>query len=258
MEVYGPLEVQPITNQSIQTAFIQFCQEERFKTYVHNAIDNELFWRGILQRYQLDSQVESKMNSYKTALKQDIKDSVNIDVNNKLQNYTHNSLPGNITKELQNQVPLFLSNNHQMQNILGSHILQLQNELSSVSRQILDKITNEEKYQTVTASHLNSMSMRYNESVEKQLSENTMKFDKQIILSNDLIDTTLKRIASNADTAMEKVNNFNTTISTLTTKIGILEMKLEKVKNQYTAKDYLLIVWGTGMTAFCTYLFWKK
>src|SRR5580704_10151818 len=93
------------TQSNIHPILIQFCQEENFKKYVRNAINDELFWRNIFQQFQLDSEVESKVKKHTSTFKEEIRN----EVREKLLDYTQN-LSGQIARELNNQVPTFLNN----------------------------------------------------------------------------------------------------------------------------------------------------
>jgi len=244
-----------------QTILINFCREENFKKYVREAINSELFWREMLQRYQLDSHIESKVKSTVPDLVKnqtsDLKSSIQKSVNEKLDTYSK-SLSGNIALELNNQVPAYLNNNYRMGQILDSHTQQLNNTLYESAKQTLDKLTNEEKYQVVTASHLNNMSIRYNTAIDNQLQQNTMKFDNQFLSYTNNINTAIQTVNNKTEQSLTQFNNFNSTAKTLTDKINQLEKELVSMKFANTIKDCFLGLCGTGLLGFCFWIYFKK
>lgn len=258
--------IQTINKSDIQTIFTNFCREENFKTYVREAINSEFFWRDILHTYQLDSHIESKVKNtvpdlvknQTSNLKNTIKESVDKFVTEKLEAYTKSQLPGNLAIELNNQIPLYLNNNHHMRQILDSHIQQLTFTLYSSAKETLDKLTNEEKYQSITTSHINNMTIRNSIALDAQLQQNSIKFADQVSSYDDQINSTISTIIRRAEQSMYRFDEFNSTVTTLKNRIDTLEHKIIEINHASTINNWVYGLFGTGLAGFCLYVNFNK
>jgi len=173
-------------------------------------------------------------------------------------------LPTNVTQELNqqlpnqllNQLPVFLNNNFQMRQILDAHSQQLNELLSATSRQTLDRLTNEEQYQIVTASHLNSMALRYNEAVDKQLQEQYRTFNDHAATNSKRFNDELKQIKQDANNSLSNFNDFNSKAINMNTEILKLQKKVTELQNKSYFTNTILSVVGfcSVVAGVCYYL----
>ncbi|ARF08641.1 hypothetical protein Catovirus_1_691 [Catovirus CTV1] len=104
-------------------------------------------------------------------------------VDKKMQNFITHDLPLQVIKNMNEEVPTYLNNNVQMQNILQHHSNNLNQQLYASASQTLNKLTNEEQYHYVTNSHLTNMNNRFNnklESFELEFSGRMAKMQEQV------------------------------------------------------------------------------
>jgi hypothetical protein len=248
------------TPQELQSFLINFCREEQFKQYVRETIDNRLFFDNLCQNYKLDSKIENKVKEQIGNVKQNLDDSVEKLVKKKLRD----QLPNNVTQELNtqlpnqllNQLPVYLNNNYQMRQILDTHSQQLNDRLTDLAKQTLDRLTNEEQYQIVTASHLNNMALRYNEAVSKQLQEQSNKFNENSAINMKTFSNALENIKQNADKTLSNFSEFNKKATNMNIDIAYLQKKVASLENKsYIANSILQLVGVCSVIAgVCYYL----
>jgi hypothetical protein len=129
--------------------FEDFSQKREFTKAVREAVNDELFWRNLLEKYDLSKKQEKKVKKL---------------VQEQLDQYTNNQIPSHVSKNFS----LFLNNNIALNLILREHEEKLRNELTVKAREILDQITNEEQYQQVTTSCLRNMENRFKDELNSQ------------------------------------------------------------------------------------------
>jgi len=90
------------------------------------------------------------------------------------QQYLNANVPGMISKELFNYLPKYLAQNQQMHEIMQKHSSQMEGQLETRSRSILEKITNDPNYHVIHRAFYDSVDRRANDA----LSAAEKKFDK--------------------------------------------------------------------------------
>jgi hypothetical protein len=258
------LSIQP----DFQVILTNFCQEATFKRYVRDAINTEFFWRDILQNLQFKNDIDNRVDSKMSDIKDKIRLSTTNLVNEKLELYTKSQLPNNILYELNRQLPdqlskqlpAYLDTNHKMQTILNTHIDNLTTELYNSAKETLDKLTNEEQYHSITTSHLNSMAVRYNESVDNQLDKNNAKFNEQLSSHESKTNALIQDVISNVNKSLEKFDNFNKNADNMALRLTKLEKKIESMKNTTSStQHYVMALYVIGILGICGMgLYFKK
>ncbi len=246
----------PMTSQEVLTILNNFCREEAFKKFVKDSISSEIFLNNLCQSYNLDSKIRAKVEEEIKNFKQNIESSTNKLVKSTLKE----KLPLNVTGELINQLPkqlteqlpIYLNNNHQMNKILDVHSEQLKtdlevlrNELYNSSKKAIDILMNEEQYQFVTASHLNNMALRYNAEVERQLQENTAKFNENAQTNTLKFNETLEYVKQQTNSSLSKFENFNNQVNTINSQLLRMEEKIIKVRDT-TATHNIVNIFTIG------------
>ncbi len=235
---------EPMTPKEVLVILNNFCREEAFKKFVDDSISKEILINNLCQSYNLDSKIKAKVESEMNNFKRNIEESTGKVVKSALKE----KLPLNVTSEittqlpnhLMNQLPIFLNNSHQMNQILDAHSQQLKSDLKTLrdelfnqSKKAIDLLMGEEQYQFITTSHLNNMSFKYNADVERQLQENRTKFDENAQRNTLKINETLEHVKQQTGSSLSKFENFNT-------QVEALKLKLENVeRTAYKSRELL-------------------
>jgi len=181
----------------IKAILVKFCEEDKFKRYVRDALNDKLFWRDILQTYQISSQVTTQVSELVPSIvkseTKDLKHNINKSVKEKIE-----TLPAVILKELHTQIPTYLTNNAQMQQILSGHSQQLNTVLYDTAQQTLNRLTNEEQYHMVTNSHIANMTQRFIDMTDTNLQECNTKFDQHLSSYTTKVNSTLNKVTDDA------------------------------------------------------------
>ena len=161
---------------SIKGAIVTFCATDDFKSYVRRAINDEMFWRDVLQHVQ----VESKVNSH-------LSDKVPGMVKSKVKDM----VPGLVATELTNRLPpllkSYLDDSVSMKNILDEHSGRLNRELEDHARKHLERIVNEDHYHEVNKKYFDAFEKRgtdaigvFNNKGDTSIAETKKKYEKEL------------------------------------------------------------------------------
>lgn len=199
-----------------QSKFIAFCSTDDFKKSVKNAVNDELFWRGIIQQLSIENLIKEAIDNKLLSQEKAIKDKVKILVCEKLREYAQNEIPTNVAKELTIQITNYLNSHHQMQQMLTYHIQQLDLKLTDTATQTLTKLANEDQYNLVTKIYLEAIQqkgdlklMEMQSDFNQQLSENNRLFTNQL---TELRKTNNKELSDLKD-GLVKLDNVEKTLS---------------------------------------------
>ncbi|QKF94092.1 SH3 domain-containing protein [Fadolivirus algeromassiliense] len=173
---------------SVKGEFYSLCTTDKFKKYVRDAVNDELFWRDIIQRLSIGNTIQTELNSrLPSQVQNEARRVVSEMVTQKLNDYTHNQLPSHVSKELSLQITNFLTNHVQMNQILTYHSEQLSQKLLQIATDTLNRLVNEPQYQMTTNAHLQAMQQKCDGKISdiqiacnNQLSANSQKFNIQL------------------------------------------------------------------------------
>lgn len=131
----------PLTIQYL----VNFCQKEDFKGYVRQAINDEFFWRQLLDSHRVNTQISSYLAN---------------NIPSEVRKHLDYVLPGLISKEILTQLPVVVSNNFQMQKILEEHQSDLEQALEEAARLILNRVVNDPQYHEVNQAYFEAFKAR--------------------------------------------------------------------------------------------------
>jgi hypothetical protein len=134
----------------VESEFSAFCQKEAFKQYVRDAINSELFWRDLFDKYRIESKIDTHLSDKVPKLVR--------------ENVTY-SLPGLVAKQLSEQLPTFLNQNVEMQRILTKHSQRLNTSLEETARRHLERIVHEDTYHEVHKAFFDAIDARADEKI---------------------------------------------------------------------------------------------
>lgn len=221
---------EPVTLVNLDGQIAGFCKTSDFKRYVRDAINDEMFWRNILQTYSISSMVQTELtNSVPIRVQNEANKIINKMVDERLDNYTKFQIPSHVSKALSEQIAVFLNNNAHMNQILETHSASQNMQLYSSAMETLHKVVNEPQYHMVTNAHIDAMKTKYDESLltinknaEQQVLSNESKFNLQIESFKHQV---------NSETALltetrVKLSQAETRIAELSNDIGIIKVIL--------------------------------
>lgn len=218
-----------------------FCQREVFKTYVKNAINDEMFWRDLFQRYNITSMVDTEIsNKVPNKVKKEIDKLVPTQVELKLNNFTSTQLPNLVVKEVNSAVPNYLNNSSQMQQILNYHSSNLNKLLQDLATETLNKVVNEDQYHITTNLHLTATQQK----CDSKLSEINQTFDNKIIEISSKANDQLQYNSILFKSQLEDIKtNVNTQLKDLRegiSKVDKLYKKIDKLEKENISMKWML------------------
>jgi DNA repair exonuclease SbcCD ATPase subunit len=227
-----------IDTDTFLTTLSRVASEDRFKSTIRRVVQDEMFWRQLLDDTRFNYRIDSKLENFKTNLIS----SVDSRVDNKVRDNLSYSLPGQVAKELNHQMPGYLNNNHQMNLILNDHSERLQDELESVARAILEKIVAEDRYHEINKMYFDAFKLKANIEISNFISDG----NRAINQIQAKYQTDLKSLTDNLSKAREQNR-----------RVDNLEDRLKNL-NDYTEKLQYYI-WGIfGITVGLAGAFFVK
>ena len=202
---------------------VAYCKTPDFTEQVRNAINNEMFWRDILQRYSVSDLVKQELNS---TIPQKVRDEARIIVGSMVQtqldNYSKINLPAHVSEALSKQLSGFLNDSSRMNQILSEHSNKLNQELASSAATTLARVANEEQYHEVTRAHLGAMTDRFNTVMKDIQTKHTDQLNSQDRLFQQKLESIQKQVTDeikDLKTANTKLLEQERTITDLQTNL---------------------------------------
>jgi myosin heavy subunit len=195
----------------IDGQIVAFCKTNDFTTQVRQAVNDELFWRMILQKYSVDSIVQAELNTQvPVRVQYEVQSIVPKIVRDQLDNYTKIEIPSHVAKSMSEQISGFLNNHNQMTQLLLEHSNTLNSQLEISATQTLDRLTNEEKYHEVTNSHLSNITKRFDQQIiefskvtQAQLVRHQSIFNDELIKMQQQVNKEIQALAEASDKLVE-------------------------------------------------------
>lgn len=133
--------------------FRNYCHTHWFRSYVESiatsaaqsAQSNDQFWRTLFENARVKEKVASEIKSQ---------------LPTEAKNYLMGHVPSIVSKEVINFLPQFLSQNHQMHEILQKHAGSMETQLESRSRTILQKVTDDPNYHVINRAFFDAIDRR--------------------------------------------------------------------------------------------------
>ncbi|XWV25624.1 putative ORFan [Tupanvirus deep ocean] len=200
---------------NVNDTIVSFCQGNSFKNYVRQAINDEMFWRDLFTNMNLNNNIDNRLTSkLPDQVKRELERILPDMMRTRYLDYIVNQFPNQVAKEINNQFPSYLNNNYQMQQILDTHKSSLKQQLESTVRDILDRISNDPKYQEVVQAHLQAIDYNGTQKI-KEISDNA--------------DSQLKNIRNDFNQELYRMKNeVNSNLSNLSSQLS----ELQNIKNE--------------------------
>lgn len=195
---------------------VAFCKTNDFTESVRRAVNDEMFWRDLLQKFSIKDLIQTEVTN---RVPNEVRNIVPNIVNQQLDNYTRIQIPSHVAKNLAEQITGFLNNHVQMQNILENHSKKLNEDLYVSAKSTLDRLTNEEQYHSVTKSHLENMDKRYNSEIDifKGISKGLLKSQE-----NTFVDS-LESMKNQVNKETENIRNIDNECKSLRAEITTMK-----------------------------------
>lgn len=120
-----------------ELVFYRYCEQERFRSLVRQAVNNEVFW----QTMNLDSRAQNAVN---TAI--------------------HSQLPAATSAS----VSAFVQNNTEVNRVLESHVRQMREKIADAATQQIKTVVDDPKFHQVNSEYFASIDRRVNSMTNDQ------------------------------------------------------------------------------------------
>jgi len=230
---------------NINGELVAFCQTSDFKNYVRDAVNNEMFWRTLLDTWRIDSKIKDEVNNQlsNTNKVRDIAKSEALTVSDKLvkdqlNNYTLIQIPSHVSKALSEQVTGFLNNNSQMNQILAQHSQNQNQLLYNSATETLNRVANEPQYHVVTNAHIEAMTNRFNENLQVI----DKKAHAELLNRENTFNNQLKEFNQKVNNELQIVIETKTRMNNIDIQVMDLNNKINKLEQANST-----LQWGNGL-----------
>ena len=216
--------------------FITFCATQNFKNYVKEAINDELFWRDIFGKYSLENTIDSTLQAKMRKIREEIKTTID----DQISHFATYSVPGLVSKSLNDQISIFLLNNAQMQNMLHIHLDKTKEQIKITAHDIMDKISNEDKYHTMMIKSGESLDNRINDIIRIE----EMRFNSKLIEMQNHFNNYLNEINTNIASKIKHIDNLEITVSEHQKDINELKRNITVLQKNDEINRSLIRIFG--------------
>lgn len=243
---------------NVNGEIVAFCQTSDFKKYVRDAVNNEMFWRTLLDTWRIDSKIKDEVSNQLSNTHK-VRDIVKIEahsvteklVKNELDNYTTFQIPSHVSKALSEQITGFLNNNIQMNQILTQHSQNQNQSLYNSAMETLNRVANEPQYHMVTTAHLGAMDMKFNENM-KCIEE---KANNELVRHRNSFNIQLHEFTTKVNNELKIVTETNTRMNNMERQVMDLSNKIHKLEESNTLLKIitvfcLVVTTGSGLFAY--------
>lgn len=230
---------------NINGQLVAFCQTTDFKTYVRKAVNDELFWRDILNTYSISSMVQNELNNkLPTQVKSEtllvvnkMVSEQNTKVSDQLESYTRIQIPSHVSKALQDQMTGFLNNHVQMNQILAQHSENLKQNFMQYSASLdqnlrdsaaraLSEVTNDPQHYALAQQHITIQNQKF----EIALVNQNKQFNDNLIAHNGQINEYVKKVNEHVNRELQTVTEANKKVEEQTKVIEKQNKKIDKLE----------------------------
>lgn len=152
-----------LVRETLRTSIIEIAKEEMMKEIYRNSLVNDItFWKLLVENehFKRLNSFDTKLANFENRIENRIENSSRLASKNEnlsfaskipemVEKIVDRSTPLNVSREIKKQLPSYLDNNYEMQNILNNHISKLQTELENRVDKILNEITSQSSYHTI-------------------------------------------------------------------------------------------------------------
>ncbi len=204
-----------IVIDDIYSGFVTLSGQERFtkrvEEIVSSVLNNSLFWNNLMQA--------NKLNNFETRIQYSVDNQLRSQVPKIIMDQLTLVLSNMVHKEMTNQLPGYLNNNHTMQSFLQSHkeglqiafedqSLIMESKLTALINETVRKIVNEDQYHIINKAYFDAFKVRGDEMIQNVSNKATKAIAD---LSTELKESKLAR-----EKQQKHIDNFQDKIAQLT------------------------------------------
>lgn len=255
-----------------------WIENMRIESKVDTALDSKLPGKmtAILDD-KLPGKVERELrNQLSTEINKTIMPKVIAKITQELKDYSRDTIPDRVKAVMTEQIAIYLNSHVTMRNILDSHSIRIQNELSGISDKsvadlsrvatdTLSRVVNEAQYHVVTDLHISAMKTKYdnaltvindnaiqqigtiNDALSSQLAKNDAAFAKQLSDTQKLVNDELTEIRLK-EQQMKDIQKVNEE----------LEIRVKLLSNSLNTLQNICIVGFGSLVVSVGYIFSKS
>lgn len=185
-------------------------------------MSDELFWRDFLSSFakkDLLADIPEKVQHETNRLVPNL-------VRSELETFARVQIPSHVSNALVQQLPGFLNNNVQMQQILREHSVELNQQLVDSAHTVLDRVVNEDQYHTMTT----RLSAAITQKSEENLTRLTNEANRRLNSNDSEFQSALAEMRNQVNTQLQQVTESNRRLDTQDEKIKQLQGELSSLR----------------------------
>lgn len=202
--------------------FASYCVTNDFKKFVRQSVSDEIFWRDYLSSVatrDLLSQIPEKVQSETNRLVPPM-------INRELETFSRVQIPSHVARALAEQLPGFLNNNAQMQQILHHHSLNLNQQLTDAAHIVLEQVVNEDQYHIMT----NRLSAAITQKSEENLTRVNNDANRRLAANDEAFQTALTEMRRQVNNQVEALAEANRRSDEQSSQIKTLQTELSSLR----------------------------
>ena len=233
---------------NVNGQIVAFCKTSNFTQYVRAAVNDEMFWRDLLHRYNVSSEVNNEIErTLPHRVSTEAQKIVSQMVGDQLESYTKFQIPSHVSKALADQVTGFLNNHVQMTQLFNEHSQKLNMQLYNSAEGTLKKIVNEPQYHQVTNAHIAAVKSQYEESLRAINTE----AGNQLVHNESIFKSQLETMKQNVKDEIRTLNETNQKLDDVNKQIEELKKENGSLRwTLYVVTGVFTMVAGVGLFMF--------
>lgn len=210
----------PCQTFNFDDRIITFCKGTDFRSYVRQAINDEMWWRDIFSKYNMADTIESKLNNkLPEHVRHEIANQLPAIFQARMDNYMLHNFPTQASREINTQMTAYINNSPQMYQILESHKATLKSLLEKTVHEIMTRIVSDPAYNQVVNSHITSINDRADQTI-RTIIDNA---GQQIMANNATFEAELSKMKKRMDSELSALRTELTTLAALKERVERME-----------------------------------
>lgn len=230
---------------------ITFCKGPNFKTYVRQAINDELFWREWMNKVNLSKEIDMRIESeVPDQVKKHVKKIVPQLVEETMNSHYSSKFPNMVNKELEIQIPRYLDNSYKMGKIMDNHKEMLTNQLDTHTHQVLDRIVNDPSHQIIANAHIKAI----DEKGKQKIDEISFNAKHQLCTHDTAFNKQLENMKLQVNNDLNNLSNSLAETSKLRQQVTEIKNEIIQI-NKEQQKEISGLKIAVGILSFTTAMF---
>lgn len=234
-----------MTETSDRERFENYCKSEIFRNHVREAINTDylnIFFNNLRLTQKINDQIDSKLSDYKSTNKTLVQKNVNT--------ILQSSLPDLVQKQINMTLPSIVANNYQMQKMFDKHCEDLDVNLGTVAKNIIERIASDEQYHEINKAYFNAFNLKGDKHImnlETKNTEVTTKF-------NNIVTSTIESLNNKGNSFIrelqDKYTNDTKEMSKYINESKDNNVRIQKLESQISYISWTLV--GVSVLGVCS------